>query len=244
MKFVKAILPIILLAAIALPGCKKTKTEPGSVVINIKARYNGQAVNFDSTIYHSTDGKLLQFTNLKFYLTHLTLAGSSNHTLSDVELIDFLNPTSLTLKYNNISGDFSSLQFGCGVDSTQNKQTPNTVSSGPLSNNDMYWSMLGYRFEVFEGYWDNNLNNGFLSNSLYYHVGGNAYYRQSKVNQSFSFCCNNTSTYTLYIDLDKIFKGSTETIDIATENTTQSGPGDNPAIAPKFSDNFSNAFTF
>jgi hypothetical protein len=77
---------------------------------------------------------------------------------------------------------------------------------------------------------------------LRYHIGGNSYYRTTTINKNFSICCNNKATINLVLDVKKIFYGA-QTLDIIAEPETQSGPTDNPAVAPKFVDNFSQAFS-
>ena len=236
--------------ALVFSGCKKANN--GSLTIQLKARFNGQNVAFDTTRFTDKENRLVQFATLKFLVAHITLVGTDNsyHEVSPVELVDFSNPNSLTLNFNNLKGDYKAIQFGCGLDSILNDTNPLTVDvNSPLSNNnigDMYWMWAKYTFENLSGKWDYNSDTlSVFRHGLFYLISGDSLYRYPvTLSKNLSVCCGKTTTAVLYIDLQKIFYGSTETIDIPNENGTISSTADNPVIAPAFADNFARAFTF
>jgi hypothetical protein len=248
MKSSKVILFIVIALMLVFSGCKK---KTGNVAIQFKARFNGQNVAFDTTTFTS-NGMLFQFTALKFYLDHINLIGPGGSITpeQDVALIDFSNPNSLTLNFKNLQGDYTGIQFGCGLDSILDNTDPTTApASSPLNAancGDMYWAMQKYRFESFDGKWDYTTDTlSFLTRGFSYHVGGSGLYRTNLgIAGSFSVSAGNTTSVVLYLDIEKIFTSGNGTIDIPTEGATQSLPQDNPAIATKFVNNFSNAFTF
>jgi len=233
-----------LITVFLLSGCRKTKD--GNFTLQVKAKYGDQSFAIYSP---NTDpvGRRIQIDNLKFYLSHIKLVKTDNSEieLKEVILCDFTDPNSLFINVANITGEFKALKFSCGVDSLQNQTDPNAVpSSSPLSGDkNMYWSWLKYQFEVLEARADTTTTGtGAFNWFPLYHVGGNSYYRSTTLLKNFSVCCDNKYSLNLTLDVKKIFYG-TQTLDIIAERTTQSAPIDNPAIAPKFADNFSQAFS-
>jgi hypothetical protein len=230
-------------------GCKKS--QKGSLVIKLNPTYNGQYFALD-TFNTDPAGNVITVSNFLFYLSNITLVKTNNETVnvSAVNLFDLSNPSTLTVQLNNISAaDFKAITFGCGVDSAQNTTNPdNAPFNSPLGlhsdpTENMYWSMLGYRFEVFEGSWATSKSGILLStNPLIYHVGGNTYFRQTQLNQNFSVGAGNTTTLNLNLDVEKIFYAAADTLSIVTEFYTTCAPTDNPAVAPAFVNNFSQAF--
>jgi hypothetical protein len=223
-------------------GCKKDK---GTLTLQIKARYQGQDIVFNKQ-YTDPDGNTLSFSLLQFYLSHLTLIKTDNSQteISSVNFVDVADPTSLSLSFNNLQGDFKGIQFGCGVDSVQNSTAVKTNGVGPLETGTNYWSMLQFQFQVLEGKWDTTLSHGFLTQPLVYHVGTNPLYTHSSLNHSFSVCCSKTTTLTIYLDVDKIFSGGPAKLNLPADDYTQCANAQELQVAAKFANNFSQAFTF
>lgn len=234
---------VVFFIALYSSSCKHDKE--GNFTIQMDGKYGNQ--NFVlGTPNTDLQGRRIQIEKLKFYLSHITLVKDNNEEteIKDVALINFENPGSIIVNAD-VNGDFKAIKFGLGVDSIQNNTDPLSVpSSNPLSgDNGMYWSWLKYQFEILEARCDTtSTGSGIFNWFPLYHIGGNAQYRQVVLNKTFSVCCNNKSTVTLTLDVEKIFYGSTQTLDIITESTTQMGAGDDPNVAVKFVDNFSSAF--
>lgn len=228
-----------------LPSCRKEKKE-GNFTMQLKAKYGDAPFSIYGTNI-DPQGRRVQIDNLKFYLSHIKLVKTDNSEveLKQVILCDFSNAASLTFNTNNLEGDFKAIKFSCGLDSAQNESDPLAYPAGePLSGeNNMYWSWLKYQFHVVEGRCDTTTTGtGSYNWFLRYHIGGNALYRSTTINKSFSVCCNNKAAINLVLDVKKIFYG-VQTLDIVAEPETQSGATDNPVVAPKFVDNFSQAFS-
>ena len=235
---------LFLVIAVFISSCHKPKD--GSFTLQLKAKYGNQtfAVNTPNT---DPQGRRIQIDNLKFYLSHITLIKTDNSEveLKDVMLCDLGNPNSLSFNNADIKGDFKAIKFSCGVDSIQNLTDPLSVpSSNPLSSdNNMYWTWLKYQFMIFESRADTSTTGaGAFNWHPVYHIGGNSLYRSATITKSFSVCCDTKYTLNLTLDVEKIFFGS-QTLDIITEPSTQCAASDNPVIAPKFVDNFSQAFS-
>ena len=229
---------------LTLTSCHKQKD--GNFTLQLKAKYGDQSFAIHTP---NTDpaGRKIQVENLKFYLSHVTLIKTDNSEteLKDVLFCDFSNPTTLPFNCANVTGDIKAIRLSCGVDSVQNLTDPDAVtSSNPLSGyNGMYWSWLKYQFEVLEAKADTTTTGtGTFNWHPVYHIGGNALYRTTTISKSFSVCCDTKYTLNVALDVKKIFFG-TQTLDIITEPSTQCAASDNPVIAPKFVDNFSQAFS-
>ncbi|MDB5282522.1 MAG: hypothetical protein JWO06_1597 [Bacteroidota bacterium] len=251
MNLSKYLLLFLVAISLFLAGCKKKQT--ANVTIQFKARFNGQNVAFDTTTFADKNNRVVRFSKFSFFLDHITLIGTDNSTteVSTVQLIDFSNPSTLTLNFGNVKGDYKAIRFGCGLDSILNKTDPlSAAANSPLNANnigDQYWAMLKYRFESLEGFWDYKSDTlTYLKHGMAYHLNGDSLYRfPTVVNNNFSVCCDKSTPLVLYIDMDKIFYGATETLDIPSQSGTESLPGiDNPVIANTFADNFSKTFTF
>ena len=235
---------LLLAFGLLLSSCKKE--EQGNFTMQVKAKYGDAAFAIHGANI-DPQGRRVQIDNLKFYLSHVKLIKTDNTEvdLKSVALCDFSNAGSLTFNVDKLEGDFKAIKFSCGLDSLQNESDPLNFPAGdPLSGeNNMYWSWLKYQFQVVEGRCDTTTTGtGSYNWFLRYHIGGNSYYRTTTINKNFSICCNNKATINLVLDVKKIFYGA-QTLDIITEPETQSGATDNPAVAPKFVDNFSQAFS-
>jgi hypothetical protein len=232
-----------------LPGCKDKSDisdTKGTLTLTVKAKYGTQPFVLH-TANTDPDGRRLEVETLKFYLSHIKLEklDGSEIELKDVVMCSFADPASLTYKIEGLDGDFKSLKFSCGVDSLQNLTNPILqLSSSPLSNDkDMYWTMFKYIFHKMEVQSDTtNTGTGPFNSFARYHTGTNALYRTVRLAKDISLCCKNNATINVVLDVKKIFWG-TQTIDVRYENEVQMNSSDNPAIAPKFVDNFSQAFS-
>ncbi|MES2620918.1 MAG: MbnP family protein [Bacteroidota bacterium] len=237
-------LPSVVIILFLFSSCER-KIETGNFTLQFKAKYGEQdfAINTPNT---DPEGRRIKLELLRFYLSHITLIKNDNSEieLKDVALIDFSNPLSLSYNLDNISGDFKGIKFGAGLDSIQNLTDPSTIDDeNPLGNQEMYWSWMKYIFEVLQAKCDTTTTgNGAFNWSPSYHIGTDAMYRQTELTKDFSVCCDNKYTLTVWLDVKKIFYGSTQTLDIITQRTTQMGNGEDPAVALTFVNNFSQAF--
>ena len=235
---------VLVSALFALSSCKKNGA---TFTMQLKAKYGNQSFRLNST-YIDPAGRYVNMGTLKFYLSHINLIKSNGSQVKvmDIAIFDFSDTTALSVSVPNIDGSFTGISFACGLDSVTNTSDPLNYSvPNPLAGDyNMYWSMLKYQFEVLEGKWDTQ-DSAFLRNPLVYHIGTNTAYRQTQLNKSFSISSSNYNMV-VYLDVEQIFNNTTtgETLDLVTESSTMSSSSDNPAVLPKFVDNFSKAFTF
>ena len=245
MRTTKLLTVVLFAFFIALSSCKKDGS--ATFTLLLKAKYGTQNFEMNSD-YTDASNRYIQFSNLKFYLSHINLVKSDGSTVkvSDVAFFDLNDTTNLSISVKNVQGDFTGISFACGLDSLTNDTTdPNAyLPPNPLSGSyDMYWPMIKYQFEVLEGKWDTAAL-PIMRNGLVYHIGTNPAYRTTRLNKAFSIS-GNPYTVTLYLDVAQIFTNTTtnQTLDISTEPSSQSGPSDNPVIMPTFANNFSNSFS-
>lgn len=241
---------------IFMSSCKPKEPQSpatSSFTLKMKAKYGNQPFALGTANIDSA-GRYIVINTLQFYLSNISLikTDGSKTNIDSLSIFVFSDTASLSVTVNNVTGDFTGISFGCGVDSLHNTDRTDSVFPNPYSGLwGMYWSMLNYRFEVMEGKWDTAAYiNGGMRNALGYHVGTNVSYRQTQLNKAFSVCCGTNTSLVLYVDVAKIISNPTtgEAIDIATQSyTNSSGVTDPPATLVTmriFADNFSNAFTF
>jgi len=243
--FRNAFILLLFIFFIGAAACKKDSSAP-VFTLRIMGKYGNQSFtpNVPNT---DAAGRYISFSLIRFYLSHINLIKSNGSlvNVAPVALFDLSDTALFSVSANNIQGSFTGISFVCGLDSLANDTTDPYTNQGPLSGAyDMYWPMIKYQFETMQGKWD-TANTASYPYGLLYHIGTNAAYRQTQLNQSISVSGNST-TLTLYLDIAQIFNNTAtgETINIVTEPTSSSSLADNPAILPAFADNFSHAFTF
>ncbi len=223
------------------------KNSPTSVTLKLHATYGNSTFSLNQANIDPA-GRYIEMNTAMFYLSHINLIKKDGSTvpLKQVALFDLNDPTLMSASGDNIQGDFTGISFVCGLDSMQNDTTNplNYSIPNPLSGDyNMYWGMMKYRFEVFEGKWDTAVM-PIMRNGLLYHVGTNTAYRETTLTKNFTV---NKDPYTLdlYLDVEKIFYNTAtgETLDIVTQPTTSSQSNEDPAILKTFTDNFSKAFS-
>ncbi|MFN8285534.1 MAG: MbnP family protein [Chitinophagales bacterium] len=229
------------MALLVLSSCHKPD---GKLSLQMQAVYGNQAF-FTGTSNTDAQNRRIQTDVLKFYLSHITLIKTDNSEVEvkDVALIDFSNPSSLSINVDKLNGDFKAIRFGIGVDSIQNESDPNDIDpKSPLANNDMYWSWMKYIFVKYEARCDTSgTGSGTYNWFPLYHLGSNPLYRTVTLTKDFSACCGDKQSLTLVLDVKKIFYGDTETLDLINESTSQTS--DHFDVATKFMNNLAKAFS-
>ncbi len=213
---------LALLVAISFAGCRKDVKkqlqrkagfEIGMNVGNTPIGVNDTAdLNQDYNLYVSL---------FQLYLSKITLIDVEGNEalLKDVVLINPGSAGNSHFTLNLPEGDFNRLRMGLGVDPVTNNSDPNSFANDhPLAAyQGMYWSMLKYRFAVFEGRAiDKNSGSSAL---IAYHTGTDPLYKvvdfpvdisSSKLGYELS----------LSIDLSILFDGPGGKIDFPTQSST------------------------
>lgn len=240
----KTLLPalLIMLFLVSVSGCKE-KEKTNNLTLHFDATYGNQDFALN-TVYTDNNGRKLKFEKFKFFVSHVTLIKNDNSEveLKDVALIDFSKPASLEISADLDEADFKAIRLGFGVDSIQNESSPQTAPAGSAlaQAGEMYWSWLKYNHLFIEGKYAEPGSENFYG-AILYHVGTNPLYKTVTFNNSFTVCCGLNVNPQLSLDVKKIFDGP-PAIDLPTEGVTESQEN-KYAIAEKFANNFSQAFT-
>lgn len=231
---------------LSLNACKKDKDPVDhNLELKVNLKYGAQDFRIN-TIYTDPVGMRIQLEKIRFYLSRISLlkADGSSVEVKSAALLDASDAESLVLKLNAPAGVYTGIRMGLGVDSLQNNADPTLLPSGdPLTASDMYWTWLKYIFFKVEGRSDTTTNaSGNLDWLLVYHIGTDQAYRTRTFTKTLELAESEISSCNFQIDLQKVFYGDAQTIDIRTESFSHSEPS---AIGTsyKMADNFAAAIS-
>ncbi len=241
---------IIFTGCFLLYSCNKDKPNPietpkSFVEITVQPTYNSSNLFLDS-VYITTEGYKIKFTDLKFFGT--TLKNGSNN-LAQVGFFDFALSGNYFMKVEQDVNLFSDLQMILGVDSLLNHNDPSTFSNdSPLNISNagtMHWGWNpGYIFISVEGKAD-TLIDGIenYDHNFSFHVGTDDYL-QSKSFSAINWVKTtpNTHTFALQLDLFDVICNAMTPIDLRTEFLAHSSSLQ-AALTLKFGKNFKSALT-
>ncbi|HSK12700.1 MAG TPA: MbnP family protein, partial [Phnomibacter sp.] len=169
----RPVLVMTLGAALLLWGCKREKStedELGHVEIKMVHMANGDLLQMDrpGTNPH---GEPFTVTNFAYYISHIELESTQGPSVKlpvEYYLVNEKVPASRTISIMPPKGEYRSISWLLGVDSTRNVSG---VQSGALDPaNGMFWSWnTGYIFAKLEG--RSPVSTAPLQN-VTYHIGG------------------------------------------------------------------------
>jgi hypothetical protein len=200
---------------------------PSSLRISVQPKFGASDLFLDS-IYTSSEGYLVKFTDLKFYLHEIR---NESNALINAALFDYRERSTLLIETLGEKNKFTSLQANLGVGSEQNHSDPTLFSSESWLNisnsNDMHWDWNpGYIFVKIEGKTDTipdaiqELNHNFV-----FHCGLDENLQMVDftgldwIDQG-----DNLSELKLKLDLKAFLQGTNESIDLKSEFTSHSAP--------------------
>lgn len=233
----------ILIVITFFSGCKQEPCEctPQNIVeVSFQLQKDGQNLDIQEEFTVDSLGIIVQ--KLRFYISHLSIHNTNNYDskLSDITIVDLEEPVLTTFQFLADEGNYDAMQFGVGLDATQNGQDPATFPlEYPLSTfYNMYWGWAAkYKFMEFQGKANPS---GAIGNpnevSFSYHPGANDFYRTYTIPVSFNVS-STKSTIVINIDYDTIFNGAAGSVDVLTENQSHTTPADYD-IAEKIIFNF------
>ena len=139
-------------AVLALAGCKAdvaTPTATSEFTLHFENTVGTAPLVLNAGAYTNANGDAFTVSTFKYYISNVTLnkADNSSYTVpNSYFLIDQANAASQDVTMKNVPvGDYTSLTFTIGVDSTRTKA--GNFSGGVLdANNNMYWDMNGPEF--------------------------------------------------------------------------------------------------
>lgn len=256
-KSLQSLLLLLVIAFLAV-NCKKSsdsnvEAETANIQFNTKMALSNSSDEFQigDTLYMNT-GYDFNVKKFKLYLSHITLEGDNGSVeLEDILLADVGDPTTGSFNSSVAVGNYQSLHLGFGLDPQQNDQDPESFPrEHPLSSwNQMYWTMLKYRFAILEGRSDDNgqLNGDTTDILNAYHPGLDSLYMTVNYPLNLNLAAGDNQEIDLKIFIDKLFSAG-EGIDMRSEPQTHSEmgtatvPGDFH-IAKKFMDNLAETAT-
>jgi hypothetical protein len=230
---------------VAFASCEDDKEEEntnGTLTFRTEITTNSGAQKVmigDTLVIGDYDFNLKKF---KLYLSNITLlrADGSSKIIEDILLADVGDANTGQFSLNLDPDEFTAIYLGYGLDSIQNNSVPESFERDhPLSSfNQMYWTMLKYRFAILEGRSNYIDSMGTASDKLNaYHPGKDVLYRTKTYPLDLRITSESLNTIVLNFALDKLFMGN-DTIDLLSESQTHSEPVDFH-IATKFMDNLS-----
>lgn len=241
-----------LIGVVALVGCKKDEPEPTpapattpTVRIDVQPMFGGNVLELDST-YTTAEGYLVQFTDLKFYLHDIK---NGSNTLTDAMLFDYRERGTLLYSGKGDAANYASIAANLGVDASVNHNDPSAFSNSSWLNisnsNDMHWGWNpGYIFVKIEGKVDTIPDaNQVFDQTVVFHCGGDQFLQTLQFD-NLNWIGSGDKSFDLLLQLDMatFLQGSTQTIDLKTENSSHSAPGQE-AITLKVMENFRDALT-
>ena len=244
----KVALLFSLAAGIVFTSCKDddppvTQPQADQLRLNLIPTYGAEDLVLDHT-YSTDEGYLVQFTDLKCYMTDLK---NGTKTLASSALFDFREKGTALFTKTAKPADFGSLTAYLGVPSDRNHADPTGFSSSdPLyitNANDMHWGWNpGYIFIKVEAKVD-TINDAVenFDHLVVFHVGGDTYLQ----NLSFPGLTWNAAGNYLYIsalelDMKKFLNNGTTSIDLKDEHSSHTAAGQE-AISLKVIEHFRDA---
>lgn len=229
-------------------GCKDKDPEPEpeptpAAVIEVQPLFNGSELFLDST-YTTQEGYLVQFTDIKFYLENVR---NGSNLFADAMLFDYRERGKELYCASVNASNFGSISANLGVDSSVNHSDPSSFPTSSWLNisksNDMHWDWNpGYIFVKIEGKVDTIQDaTNLFDHSIVFHCGLDAN-MQTVQFDNLNWTYIGADSYRLLLDLDMgtFLQGSSQNIDLKTEFTSHSAPGQE-AITLKVMQNFKEA---
>lgn len=239
------------LASIALSSCKEDKITPPEPVVQpnqleiIVEPYFGATHIEESTVFTTAEGYDVQLTNMKFYLTNV---GNNGSVLASASLFDWLNGNRL-LKVDADYSLFSNLSGNIGVNPTDNHADPAAFANdNPLNitiADDMHWNWNpGYIFLKIEAKVDTlDDGNALFDHNVVLHIGKDENLQLFQLNDlTWNAVSDKLHRASLKVDLETFLQNDGQNIDLKTENSSHSAPGQE-ALSLKVIENFKAALT-
>jgi hypothetical protein len=143
--------------------------EKGNIKFVFINTVKGIPIVLNDSMYSNPFGETYSIKNLKYYISHITLANATKAAEKEnYQLVDENNPDSKSFSISCKSGTYISVNFLLGVDSLHNVSGAQSNALDPM--NGMFWTWnSGYIMTKFEGVSaaSNQVNNRFE-----YHIGG------------------------------------------------------------------------
>lgn len=213
-------LALFILSITFIYGCTDSEDTNGDLEITMNLVYNGEPLIMFKD-YEYPDGRTINFSRFSLYMSDIKLdeqliSDVEYHTLTEshIDLIGAENGYTWTIK-DIEPGDYSSLNFGVGVNETQNAKDPGDFESGtPLAKPAEHWfSWSSFIFLKVEANMDSN-NDGNNDFPIALHLGDDDAYRVINLNKSISIKEDEVSKTNLTFDIYEFLGGAENTYDV------------------------------
>jgi hypothetical protein len=213
-------LAFYILGIFIMLGCSDKEDSTGDLSITMNLVYNGEPLIMFQN-YEYPDGRTINFSRFSMYLSDIKL---DEQLISDVEYhnitdshIDLASAQDgYQWEIKDIeSGDYNNLNFGVGVNETQNAKDPGEFESGhPLAKPAEHWfSWSSYIFLKLEANMDSN-NDGTNDFPIALHLGSNDAYKLINLNKAIRINEGETTETSIIIDLYEFLGGEDNTYDV------------------------------
>lgn len=241
---------LILLTGFLFTSCDpkepaSSSTTSQEINIDVKPKSAGKDIELNKYVLLKNGDSIL-VSRLDFYMQNISFQNKSGSkaTLDTVFLFSMKNTAhKLRFKSSSLPTSIDSIGFLCGLGDMTNSLDPNNYDSDhPLSSyKNMYWTMGSkYRFVVLEG----NIKSSTGTIIPYSFHTGLEYKYMASVPASIVLDVQNPKTYSLNLNIDKVFFPTNGTDVYYRDNETQAhGDINDAALTRKVALNFSKAFS-
>lgn len=243
---------LVLTSGWVVQSCKKDKPKAPPVVVadalsvKVYPMYGNEVLHLDST-YQTTQGYDIQFTDLKFLGCNWK---NGSATLMQAALFDYRESGNNFIQVEKKPDDFAALQGLLGVESTLNHSDPTAFPDNSVLNitnaGGMHWGWNpGYIFMKVEVKID-TIPDGvpLFDHYAVLHVGTDAFLQTLDFPAvNWTLVSEKSYTAKMKLDMKQFLTNGTQAIDLKTENTTHSAPGQE-ALSLKAIQNFKASLGF
>ena len=201
-----------------------------NLTIFLVPTHNGQPISAGD-IVEDVNGRNFSISEMRMYFTDFFLIKDSGEKvlLEDLALIEWPGATS-DISMNINKDDYQGFEFNIGLDPVTNDSDPNSfLADHPLSDEmNMHLGADRYVFLSFEGLVDTSASgNDAPSSQLLYRLGRNAIYSEVKIVQNLDIT-GSIVFFSLDFEINRLFTGSSGTIDIAEDRINNSEEANMP----------------
>lgn len=236
---------------VVFTSCKdKVEGEPcdpelAQLKVSVQPVFGGEILFLDST-YSTVEGYDVQFIELKFFAEDMR---GTSEQLKDASLFDYRVTETDLFTGEGTPADFPSLQGNLGVQSSINHSDPSAFPNESVLNisnsGGMHWGWNpGYIFMKVEAKVDTIPDgNPLFDHNVIFHIGQDANFQTlSFSNINWQQAGDLTYHFPLKLDMQAFLQNGTQTIDLKTEYTSHTAPGQE-VLSLKVIENFKAAIS-
>lgn len=230
---------VLLMGFCSSSAQKKPLPKTGTLKISFVNRINDRPVVLLDSNYTNPFGEPYAISKLRYYISNISLKQKTavQKEKNSYHLLDESKPASLTFDLTMKAGDYSSVDFLIGVDSTRNCSGAQTGALDPM--NDMFWTWnSGYVMFKLEGV--SPLSSQY-NRRIEYHIGGftgeNNVLKKINLPADIKVVAGKTTELVIAADINQFWQG--ETALHITDKAVCTTPG---PLAKQLAGNYSRMF--